>query len=255
MAIQLRALIIDDEELARERMKRLLSNLGDDLIVIGEASDGNSAEKVIESLKPDVVFLDIQMPGKNIFTVLSELSHKPFIVFCTAYDFYALKAFEANTIDYLVKPIEEERLRITVEKLKKIIGISSSNISFQNLLETIRKIEQKKDPTSIHHKVGDKTILVRLEKVVFLEVEDKYVYFYNVEGTRFISDQSLKALEDKLPDHFIRISKSTIINKYFINEIHRYFRGCVIFVMEDLKRTRITSGRAYSDKINQLFDL
>jgi two-component system LytT family response regulator len=252
---KLRTLIVDDEELARKRMKRLLASFNSDFLITGEASNGDEAEKAIESLKPDIVFLDIQMPGKSIFKVLSELNHKPFIVFCTAYDSYALKAFETHAVDYLIKPIDEERLNFTVEKIKKIVTSPPNFVSFQKLVETLKKLEDKHVPTSIHHKVGDKTILVKLEKVVYLEAEDKYVSFYTVDATKYISDQSLKMLEEKLPDNFVRVSKSTIINKNYIKEIIRYFRGCVIFVLDDLKRTKIQSGRAFTEKIKGIFDL
>jgi two-component system, LytTR family, response regulator len=251
----MRSIIVDDEELARERLKRLLAGFGNDILVVGEAQNGDKAQEMIETLQPDVVFLDIQMPGKNIFTVLTELKHKPFVVFCTAFDHYALKAFETNTVDYLVKPIEEERLSVTIEKLKKIATQPLNAYSFQNMLEAFRKMETKPVLTSVHHKVGDKTILVKLEKVVLFETEDKCVHFYTFDGQRFLSDQSLKTLEEKLPDDFVRVSKSTIINRNLVKEIHRYFRGCVMFVMDDMKKTHITSGRNYTESIKRLFEL
>ncbi|MCX6326680.1 MAG: LytTR family DNA-binding domain-containing protein [Bacteroidia bacterium] len=249
-----RTLIIDDEVLARDRLKRLLGNIDNVFQIIGEASDGDQAQKMIESLKPDIIFLDVQMPGKNVFTMLTEIRHKPFVVFCTAFDHYALDAFNSHSVDYLIKPVEEERLRRTVEKLDKITE-RSFNGSLHSVLEAIKKMEPRQIPTSIPHKVGDKTILVKLEQVVFLQAEDKYVNFYNAEGKKFMSDQSLKTLEEKLPVNFIRVSKSIILNRNFVNEVHRYFRGKVIFVMHDINKTKITSGSTYSDIIKKTFDL
>jgi len=249
-----RTLIIDDEVLARDRLKRLLGNMGNVFQIIGEASDGDQAQDLIESLKPDIIFLDVQMPGKNVFAMLSEIRHKPFVVFCTAFDHYALDAFNSHSVDYLIKPVEEERLRRTVEKLEKITE-RSYNGSLHSVLEAIKKMEPRLTPTSIPHKVGDKTVLVKLEQVVFLQAEDKYVNFYNAEGKKFMSDQSLKTLEEKLPENFIRVSKSIILNRNFVNEVHRYFRGKVIFVMHDINKTKITSGSSYSDVIKRSFEL
>ena len=245
-----RTLIIDDEVLARERLKRLFGNFGNVFQIIGEASDGDQARDMIESLKPDIIFLDVQMPGKNVFTMLIEIRHKPFVVFCTAYDHYALDAFNSFSLDYLIKPIEVERLRRTVEKLEKI-GERSFIGSLNSVLEAIKKMEPRQTPTSIPHKIGDRTVFIKLEQVVFFQSEDKYSNFYNPEGKKFISNQSLKTLEEKL----VRVSKSIILNRNFVNEVHKYFRGKVIFVMHDIKKTKITSGSTYSDIIKRFFDL
>jgi two-component system, LytTR family, response regulator len=253
-----RTLIIDDEPLARERLKRLLSdpdNYRDHKFeVTGFASNGDEAQEMIERLKPDIIFLDIQMPGKSVFKVLSEILHKPFVVFCTAYDRYSLQAFDSLSLDYLIKPIEEAHLKRVVEKIDKITEHLSES-SLKSVLDAIEKIEAKKPPTSIPHKIGDKTILVKLDKVVFLEAEDKYVNFYNAEGTKYLSDQSLKSLEEKLPEDFIRVSRSAILNKNYVIEVNRYFRGRMVFVMDDIKRTKLISGISYSENIKKIFDL
>lgn len=248
-----RTLIVDDEALARERLKQLIANTNF-FEICGEAKNADEAQELIELLKPDVVFLDVQMPGKDIFTMLSEISHKPFVVFCTAYDHYALKAFESHSVDYLIKPIDEILLNRTIEKLQKISG-NLGNISLQSVIDSIRKIEPKPQPTTISHKHGDKTILVKLEKVVFFEAEDKYVNFYDVEGSKFMTDMSLKTLSEKLPDYFVRVSKSSMINKQFTSEVHRYFRGRFILVMDDSKKTKITSGSSYAETIKNIFNL
>jgi len=246
-------LIIDDEPLARERLKRLLSVFRNKFELIGEAADGDQAQEMIESLKPGIIFLDVQMPGKNVFTMLSELQHKPFVVFCTAFDHYTLEAFKSLSIDYLIKPVEEAHLQRVINKLETITEqLSSSSIT--SVLDAINKLESKKVPTSIPHKVGDKTILVKLDKVVYLEADSKYVNFYNAEGTKYISDQSLKSLEEKLPENFIRVSKSVILNRNYVSEVHRYFRGRVVLVMDDIRKTKIISGGTYSENIKKFFE-
>jgi two-component system, LytTR family, response regulator len=249
-----RTLIIDDEVLARNRLRRLLGNFGNFFQVIGEASDGDQAHDLIESLKPDIIFLDVQMPGENVFSLLTEIQHKPFVVFCTAYDHYALEAFNSNSVDYLIKPVEEERLLRTVEKLEKITA-KSSDASLHSVIEAIKKMEPRLTSTSIPHKVGDKTVMVKLEHVVFFQAEDKYTRFYNAEGKKFMTDQSLKTLEEKLPLNFVRVSKSVILNRNFVNEVHRYFRGKLVFVMFDINKTKITSGSTYNEIIKRTFEL
>lgn len=247
-------LIIDDEDLARNRLSRLLENFGTTFNIIGEASDADQAQDLIESLKPDIIFLDVQMPGKDVFIMLSEIRHKPFVVFCTAFDHYALDAFNTHSVDYLIKPVEEERIRRTVEKLEKITE-KSSDASLKSVLEAIKKMEPHITPTSIPYKTGDKTILIKLDQVAFFEAEDKYINFYNAEGKKFLTDQSLKILEEKLPLNFVRVSKSIILNRNFVNEIHKYFRSRMVFVMQDINKTKITSGSTYYDFIKRTFEL
>ena len=254
MNFPLTTLLVDDEILARERLGRLLATFENTFRVVGEAADGNAAFESINQLKPDIVFLDIQMPGMDVFEMLTQIEHKPFIVFCTAYDHYALKAFESHSVDYIVKPVEKERLAKTVEKLRKI-NISNDSLSIQNLINSLRSMEPKSVPVSIPHKVGDKTILIKLESVVYFEADDKYVHFFDPEGNRYITDQSLRLLEEKLPPNFIRISRAIIINKNYVKEIHKYFRGRLLLVMDTINKTKLSSGSTYTEELKTCFEL
>jgi len=249
-----RALIIDDEVLARKRLIRLLGIFGSRFQIIGEAKDGDEAERLIESLKPDIIFLDVQMPGKEVFSMLSGISHKPFVVFCTAFDHYALDAFNSHSVDYLIKPVEEERLRLTVEKLDKI-SEKSYDVSFRTVLEALKRMEPHQAGATITHKAGEKILFIKLDLIVFFRADERYVSFFNAEGRKFITDQSLRMLEEKLPQNFVRVSKSVILNRNFVNEVHRYFRSRLVFVMFDINKTKITSGRTYAEIIKQTFDL
>jgi two-component system LytT family response regulator len=248
------SLIIDDEKLARERLKRLLSDYPQHFNIVGEAVSGDDAQLQIESLKPDLVFLDIEMPGKGIFDVLKDVTHKPFVVFCTAYDNYALQAFQVFSVDYLVKPVDNIKIESTIQKLSKIsAGVELVNYSqLENLID---KIKKENSPQSIPYKIGDKTILIKLTKIVYFETNDKYVDFYDNMGNAYLTDLSLKYLEQKLSDNFLRISKSIIINRDYVKEIHKYFRGKVIFMMDDLKKTKLTSGSFYGEQIKKIFEL
>ena len=120
MSIPYTTLIIDDENLARKRLKRILAGFTSYFEIIGEAINGDDAFEKIEDLKPDLIFLDIQMPGKNVFDMLSDISYKPIVVFCTAYENYALQAFDNLSIDYLLKPVEKERVELTISKIEHL---------------------------------------------------------------------------------------------------------------------------------------
>jgi two-component system LytT family response regulator len=245
-----KTLIIDDERLARERLKRLLSGYKDFFNICGEAVNGDEAAEKIEKLKPDIIFLDIQMPGKDVFYMLAELQHKPFVIFCTAYDQYALEAFSTYSIDYLLKPVESERLKLTIEKIEKI----SENTD--ELYYNIGKVNiRDPKPNSIAHKSGNKIIPVKLEEIVFFIASDKYLNFYNQAGDKFITDQTLQLLAQKLQPEFIRISKSVLINRSFVKEMHKHFKGRYVFVMNDKNQTRLISGGMYNADIRGSFDL
>jgi two-component system LytT family response regulator len=249
-----KAIVVDDEPAARRLMKNMLLEHADSVEVVAEASTGLEAVRMIEELSPDLVFLDIQMPDLTGFEEIGKLSRKPNIIFTTAYEQYAVKAFESFSIDYLLKPIREERLAKSVEKLKQF-GRLNSTLNVANLQEIIRQIQSPARATALTIKTGDRIILVRFDSIAYLEAEDKYVYVYTVDGLKYLTDQSLSALSGKLPPQFYRIQKSYIINKDRVREMHRHFNGRFLFIMEDKSGTRLTSGRTYHDDIKQEFGL
>lgn len=249
-----RALVIDDEPAARRLMKSLLEEHADTINVIGEASNGREAIAKIEELKPDLVFLDIQMPDLTGFEVIEQLSRKPNIIFTTAYEQYAIKAFETFSIDYLLKPIREERLKQSIEKVKKF-GQLNQSIDVPGLQELIRQFQAPQKSTALPIKTGDRIILLRYENIVYLEAQDKYVFVFTSDGNKYITDQSLTGLEEKLPAQFYRIQKSYIINKERIKEMHRHFNGRFLFIMDDKAGSRLTSGRTYHEPIRTEFGL
>ena len=251
---QYKAIIIDDEPAARRLMKNLLQEHSDTIKVVDEASNGREAIQKIEELNPDLIFLDIQMPDLTGFEVIEQLSRKPNIIFTTAYEQYAIKAFETFSIDYLLKPIKEERLKQSIEKVKQFGRINQS-IDLANLQEMIRQFQSPQKSTALAIKTGDRIILLRYENIVYLEAQDKYVFAFTSEGNKYITDQSLSGLEEKLPSHFYRIQKSHIINKDRIKEMHKHFSGRYLFIMDDKAETRLTSGRTYHDSIKKDFGL
>ena len=249
-----KAIVIDDEPAARRLMKNLLLEHADAVEVIGEASNGREAIEKIESLKPDLIFLDIQMPDLTGFEVIEKLQHKPNIIFTTAYEQYAIKAFETFSIDYLLKPIKEERLNHSIQKLKQF-GKSDSAINMIGLQQIIAQLKTPQKATALPIKTGDRIMLIRFENISYLEAQDKYVFVFTVDGQKHLTDQTLSALEEKLPSHFFRIQKSYIINKEKIKEMHKHFNGRFLFVMDDKSSNRLTSGRTFSDHIKEEFGL
>ncbi len=254
MSLQYKAIVIDDEPAARRLMKSLLQEHSDIVMVIAEAGTGVEAIQKIEELNPDLIFLDIQMPDLTGFEIIEKLSRKPNIIFTTAYEQYAIKAFETFSIDYLLKPIKEERLKQSMEKLRQF-GRLNTSINVSGLQDIIRQFQAPVKTTALTIRSGDRIILLRFETICYLEAEDKYVHVYTLDGQKYLTDQSLTALSEKLPAQFYRIQKSYIINKEKVKEMHRHFNGRYLFIMEDKAGTRLTSGRTYHEEIRTEFGL
>ncbi len=240
-------LIIDDEPLARTRLETLLLNFPKTINIIGFAKNGNDAKQRIELLKPDLIFLDIEMPGLTGFQLIEHLEKIPLIVFCTAHDEYSLKAFETNSIDYLVKPVRIERLEKTINKLKQF----NINQRPQNILEVIKTLNESRAAemmTSITVKKGDSIIFIKLDDVFYFEATDKYVTLFT-NTDHFITEKSLSQLEQKLPNHFLRVHRANIINTNLVEEVKKYFNSRYLVILSNNKRTQITTGRSYLEKI------
>ena len=249
-----KTIVIDDEPAARRLMKSLLSEYPSIIHVVDEAGTGEEAIRKIEEQKPDLIFLDIQMPDLTGFEVIEKLSHKPNIIFTTAYEQFAMKAFETFSIDYLLKPIKEDRLHQAVEKLQQF-GQLSQSVDIMGLQEMIKQLQTPPKATALAIKTGDRIILLRYENIVYMEAQDKYVFVFTVDGQKYLTDQTLSALEEKLPSHFYRIQKSYIINKDKIKEMHKHFSGRYLFIMDDKAATNLTSGRTYNENIKAEFGL
>ncbi|WP_461787725.1 LytR/AlgR family response regulator transcription factor [Pedobacter sp.] len=244
-----KTIIIEDEQLARQRLKRLLNNYSE-IEIIGEAENGQLGLQLIESLQPDLVFLDIEMPVLNGFEMLAKLTENlPKIVFTTAYDQYAIKAFEEGSIDYLLKPIELERLDKTIFKLKQT-NLAKPAIAIEDLLQ---KIKGKTNLKTLTVKLGDRILLIKLEDIIHAQAEDKYVFLHTADGKKHLTDYTLSNLEEKLPEDFLRIHRSDIINTNHITEIRRGFNGALIFVMSN--GAKVTSSRSNSESLRERFEI
>jgi two-component system, LytTR family, response regulator len=241
--------LIDDEKIARIRLRRLLENYGELFQITGEAKNGDEGLEMIKRLNPDVIFLDIQMPGKTGFEILKEIEAFPLIVFCTAYEEFALEAFNTLALDYLVKPVEKDRLQLTVDKLQRARG-TFDKTRLDALMELINRNTETKKLHSIPHKIGDRVILIKPERITYFSANEKYVDFYTLEGEKFMTELSLKKLEERLPGNFKRVQRGIIVNSDHIKEFRKYFRGKYILVLNDVSHTKIETGRSFTEEIN-----
>lgn len=249
-----KTIIIDDEQPARSYIKELLQPYSNCIEIIGEATNGNEAVKLIKSLEPDLIFLDIQMPGKNGFEVVQSLKKIPLVVFCTAFDEYALNAFETNSVDYLVKPVSAERLNKTIEKLKGL-STTKEQEKIEKLIHSIVSAKVTDVPTTFPVKVGDRVIFLKMSEIAFFKSKDKYVEIHTVVDKAYILEHSLNTLEMKLPNNFRRVQRAFIININHITEIRKYSPGKYAILLDDVCKTKIITGRSYSMKVNNLVKL
>lgn len=246
-------LIIDDEPPARARLQKLLKHFPETFRVVDEAKNGIEAVERIHQLQPDVIFLDIEMPGLNGFELLEHLDKIPIVIFCTAFDQYSLKAFETNSIDYLLKPVRLERLQQTVEKLTSFKN-NLSSATIKSVLKAFYEQKEEKKMTSITVKKGDKLIFIKLDEVTHFEADEKYVTVYTNKENHLI-EQSLSQLELKLPQAFIRVHRSVILNKNQVLDVQKYFNSRFVITLNNNRKTSITSGRSYNTTIKDWMDI
>ena len=246
-------LIIDDEPPARARLQKLLEQFPETFRVLDEAKNGTEAVEKIHQLQPDVIFLDIEMPGLNGFELLERLDKIPIVIFCTAFDQYSLKAFETNSIDYLLKPVRLERLQQTVEKLTSFKN-NLSSATIKSVLKAFYEQKEEKKMTSITVKKGDKLIFIKLDEVTHFEADEKYVTVYTNKENHLI-EQSLSQLELKLPQEFIRVHRSVILNKNQVLDVQKYFNSRFVITLNNNRKTSITSGRSYITTIKDWMDI
>ena len=242
-------LIVDDEEMARLRLRRLIAEFPE-LEVIGEAENGIAAVEKINKLDPDLVFLDIQMPGMNGFEVLKKLPHQPVIIFTTAFDKFAIQAFDENAVAYLLKPIEHEKLERAVKKSMALLG-KPNHALYEKLMQYLGK----KQHTHFISRFGNKVKLIPADKVSYIEARDKYACIHLVDGSEYITDDTLSGLESKTDLSFLRIHRSIVLNINFIHEAEKAGQGRFIFSLKDAPKTQLQSSSGYAAKIRDRLGL
>ncbi|EKB49367.1 LytR/AlgR family response regulator transcription factor [Cecembia lonarensis] len=236
----MRALVIDDERLARKELINLLSQF-DQVEVIGEANNVDDAKEKIEALSPDVVFLDIQMPEKTGFDLLEELDNVPHVIFTTAYDEYALKAFQVNALDYLLKPVEQKRLGEAIERLQK--KLSESAAKHESATSALQGNKLGLDD-QVFVKDGDRCWFVKLSNVRLFESDGNYIKVY-FDNNKPMIHKSLNALDERLDEKsFFRASRKHIINLSWVEAIEPWFNGGLVVTLKGGDRIEVSRRQA-----------
>jgi two-component system LytT family response regulator len=244
----LRAIIIDDEELARELIKNYLKTLPY-IQVVGECENGFEGIKSISELLPDLVFLDIQMPKLNGFEMLELVEDLPEIIFITAHNDYAIKAFEMNAVDYLLKPFSQERLVSAVQKAKERIGTGTSQVNRINRLvkQPLAEILER-----IVVKSGTKIKVIPVDKIIYIEAQDDFVMIYTNEG-KHLKQGTMKYYEQHLDDtKFIRVHRSYIVQVDQVIQLEPYSKENYILKLKNGTTLKVSRNglKTLKDKLN-----
>jgi len=240
--MSIRCIIVDDEKLARDLLSEYLMDY-DQIEIVATCKNGSDAIKQIEKTKPDLLFLDVHMPGLNGFDVLENISYQPKVIFTTAYDQYAVRAFDKNAVDYLLKPIDENRFAVALDRVLS----GNSTVDLDILLREISAQNISKYPDAIFVQKSDKYLRINVNDILYLEASGDYTIII-ANNEQYVSSKGISKLEKKLdPNKFIRIHRSTIINQNHIGEIEKHFNGGMVAKMQNGKSFPIS--RSYVKKI------
>ncbi|MGH7470267.1 MAG: LytR/AlgR family response regulator transcription factor [Longimicrobiales bacterium] len=248
--VRARALLIDDEVLARQRLRALLED-EPRIEVVGEAAGGRAAVERIRELSPDLVFLDVQMPGLDGFEVLRALDpgRLPFVIFVTAHDEHAIRGFEVNAVDYLLKPVTEERFRAAVDRVLERLQQPRTDMEAR-LLDALERLQRAEPPDRIPVHTGNGVVFVRTDELDWAEVAGDYVKLHTGATTHLLRE-TMTDLERRLPPaQFVRIHRSTLVNLSRVAQVQPWSKGDFLLILHD--GTRLVSGRTYRERIQQL---
>lgn len=248
---KIRAMVVDDEAMARERVVSLLRQ-EQDIELIGECSDGEQAVNAITSQQPDLVFLDVQMPAVDGFRVIEQVGPEkmPAVVFVTAYDEYAVRAFEVHALDYLLKPFGRERFQQTLQHARSHVERRRAGDLGKRLMALVQDIKpepQKLDRLVV--KSGGRVFFLRTEDIVWIEAAGNYVRLHLAEDSHLFRE-TMNGIEARLdPRRFVRIHRSRIVNSDRIKELQPWFNGEYVVVLQN--GTRLTLSRGYREKLQE----
>jgi two-component system, LytTR family, response regulator len=251
----LRALIVDDEPMARRGISARLRRMG--VEVVGECRNGTEALAAIQSLHPDVVYLDVQMPELDGFGVLAQLPRGagPAVVFVTAFDQHALKAFEAHAVDYLLKPIDDERFVEATERVRQRVDAQRAHEDMPRILATLAELQRASvGPPAFPARIAvtdrGRTVLIETDTIGWIEADDDYVWLH-VAGKSYLVRETMTAMKERLPGHqFVRIHRSTIVNASRVRELRARPNRDYIVVLDD--GTSLKLSRSYREHIAHL---
>jgi len=250
-ATRIRALVIDDEPLARDMIREMLES-DPDVEIIAECANGREAVAAIKSLSPDLIFLDIQMPELGGFEVLESLDSgsAPYVIFATAYDQYAVRAFEVHAFDYLLKPFDQERFDVAWQRARKQIELDRTGKRDQHILELLEEL--KAGPRYLERlviKTGGRVFFLNVEDVHCIEAEGNYVRVYD-SGKHYLLRETISGLEEQLdPKQFLRIHRSAIVKIDKIKELQPWFHGEYRIILTNGKQ--LTLSRNYRANLQE----
>lgn len=247
---RLRAVLVEDEPPAMDRLRRLLEAHADVLEVVGTAADVPEGVATVATHQPNVLFLDIEMPGGGGFDLLHALEQPPHVVFVTAYASYAVRAFEARALDYLLKPVEPDRLARTVATLRERLAAppALSDAALEALAAALRPTPQ---PTTLPVKAGDQYLFVPLREITHFEAKDKYVYAHTGGGKAHLVDQSLTRLLERLPPEFVQIHRGLVVNQPWIAAVYKLLGNRYQVHLRTRPVVKLTSGPSFAETIQQ----
>ncbi|MEW6733969.1 MAG: LytTR family DNA-binding domain-containing protein [Acidobacteriota bacterium] len=247
VATKLRAYLVDDEPLALKRLTRLLTATGR-VEIVGSTSDPEVALESLTRIQVELLFLDIEMPAMNGFELLAQLPLQPLVVFTTAYDQYALQAFEVNSIDYLLKPVEMQQLERVLAKFERLhssTNRSSLSNQFQSIFEqlaTTFRVQPEQFLTVVASRLGERIQLIEVATITHFFAKDKLTYA--VADKDYVIDYTIAQLEEKLaPKTFLRIHRATIVNLAYVHELSPWFAGRLAVRLKDTGKTQLIVAR------------
>jgi two-component system LytT family response regulator len=250
--VKIRVLVVDDEALARERACQLLDN-DPEIEVIGQCGDGQTAVEKIQNDSPDLVLLDVQMPELDGFGVLEAVRPEkmPAVIFVTAHEKFALKAFDVHAIDYLLKPYDKERFQTALRRAKEQLARAKSGDLQTRMNALIGELKtQPKTANRLVVKTEGRVLLLKNEDVDWVEAADNYVVLHVAADTHMLRE-TMTSIESRLPsEKFIRINRSTIVNMDRIKELQPLFHGEYVIILKN--GTKLTLSRGYREKLDQL---
>ncbi len=257
--MKITALVVDDEQPARDELAYLLKNIPD-VEVVGQGKNGVEAVNLVKELNPQVVFLDVQMPGLDGLGVIKKLLDRkvrmPFVIFATAYDHYAVQAFEVNAIDYLLKPIARARLEKAIAKVRR--ELEGADPTAQKLDRLVQLVEERPSlqPNKLLVKTGGRLVLVDSDEIIYASIEDGVITIVTRDLEGESNFRTVEELQNSLdPNVFWRAHRSYLVNINRIREVVPWFKSSYQLKMDDRKQTEIPVSRAQTKRLRELLNL